>query len=681
MSARRPTDGGLPERMNGMEKMITNIRAVIAHPARRRLWLTAGSGGLIAMGLLARYGFGMIDQSAALMVAAAVLAGSDIAVRAWRALRVKHLGIELLVTVAAVAAVTFLFMLGAWLEMRTMGRTRGALKELLSAAPVTAVVLREGAPVEVAAHEVRPGETVLVKAGQRIPVDGEVTDGAAAVSEAAITGEPIPAEKAAGSRVHAGTIAENGLLRIRATGVGADTTLARIIQRVEEAQEEKAPTQRMIERLAQWYTPAIIGLAVLAFLVTWDIRLALTLLVVGCPGALVISTPVSIVAGIGRAARSGILIKGGQHLENAGRIDTLALDKTGTLTEGRPRLATVVALGAPHDRAAGAGRWSAAEAEVLRLAAIAEAGSDHPLGRPIVEAGRALGAVPTPEELDEHAGMGIRARHDGREIVAGSRRLFDKLGIALRDEGERALQALLDEGRTPVLLALDGRLVGLLGLADMPRAGAAAAIARLREVGIRRVVMLTGDQPRAAEAIAREVGIDEVHAGLMPEDKLARIRAMRAGGAHVAMVGDGINDAPALAAADTSIAMGTAGSDVAIETADIALLKDDLGKIPEAMAISRATLGNMRQNLVIALVTVVGLLAGVFSGHVHMAGGMLVHQLSVLIVIANGMRLLRVPAAAGSAAGRRGPRPAAARTAAALPGGRDERRRRPSPVV
>ncbi|HET9067870.1 MAG TPA: cation-translocating P-type ATPase, partial [Amaricoccus sp.] len=439
---------------------------------------------------------------------------------------------------------------------------------------------------------------------------------------------------------------------IRATNVGADTTLARIIQRVEEAQEEKAPSQRMIERFAQWYTPAIIGLAVVAFAFTRDIRLALTLLVVGCPGALVISTPVSIVAGIGRAARSGILIKGGQHLESAGRIDTLALDKTGTLTEGKPRLATVIALA------------GTAEAELLRLAAGAEAGSDHPLGRPIVEAGRKQGPLPAPETLTEHAGMGLSARIEGREIAAGNRRLLETLGIPLGTEGEAGLARLLAAGQTPILVAADRRLIGLLGMSDMAREGAAEAIARLRGIGIGRVVMLTGDQHGAAEAIAREVGIDEVHAGLMPEDKLALIRRMKADGAHVAMVGDGINDAPALAAADTSIAMGAAGSDIAIETADIALLNDDLGKIPEAMAISRATLRNMRQNLVIALATVAGLLAGVFSGDIHMAGGMLVHQLSVLIVIANGMRLLRVPKAARPAAVRREtPEPPAMATA------------------
>ena len=302
--------------------MLTPFLTILSQPASRRKWLTIISGTLIVLGLIALYGFGLRGLWAASMLTAAFVAGSDIAWRAVQALRIRHFSIELLVTVAAIgalfigeywesAAVTFLFSFGAWLEARTLRQTRGALADLLKAAPEVATVIRDGQPVEIAAGAVQPGETVLVRAGNRIPVDGEVTEGNAAVSEAAITGEPIPAEKAPGSHVHAGTIAENGVLRIRATGIGADTTLARIIRRVEEAQEERAPSQRMIERFAQWYTPGIMVLALGAWAVTQDIRLALTLLVVACPGALVISTPVSIVAGIGRAARSGILIKGG----------------------------------------------------------------------------------------------------------------------------------------------------------------------------------------------------------------------------------------------------------------------------------------------------------------------------------------------------------------------------------
>ncbi|HLS67747.1 MAG TPA: cation-translocating P-type ATPase [Kiloniellales bacterium] len=607
------------------------------------MWITFGSAGLIVLALISNYLLNWNAGWVSFMVLAWLLAGHDIAIRAWQALRVRHLSIELLVTVAAAgaivigeyweaAAVTFLFMLGAWLEGRTMRHTRGALKQLLDAAPSMATVLRDGEAVEVPAGAVKLEETVLVKAGQRIPVDGEVIEGSAAVNEAAISGEPIPAEKAPGARVHAGTLAENGLLQIRATGVGADTTLAKIIHRVEEAQEEKAPAQRMIEQFARWYTPAIFGLAIVAFAFTNDIRLALTLLVVGCPGALVISTPVSIVAGIGRAARAGILIKGGQHLENAGRITALALDKTGTLTEGKPRLAEVIALD------------GAAEEDVLRWAAIAEVGSDHPLGRPIIEAAQQAGPVPTPDQLEEVAGMGLAVQHEGRQIAAGNRRLMERIGADFDQAAEAALRGLLERGNTPVLVALDGKVVGILGLLDMPRPSARPMIERLHEAGIERVVMLTGDQPQAARAIAAEVGIDEVHGGLMPDDKLEHIRAMQKEGLHVAMIGDGINDAPALAASDTSIAMGAAGSDVAIETADIALMTDDLGKVNEAIEVAKATLRNMRQNLVIALVTVAGLLFGVFAGEVHMAGGMLIHQLSVLVVILNGMRLMRRPA-------------------------------------
>ncbi|MCL4676381.1 MAG: cation-translocating P-type ATPase, partial [Pararhodobacter sp.] len=579
-----------------------------------------------------------------LMTLAAVFAGYDIALRAWASLRLRQLSIELLVIVAAIgalfidnhwesAAVTFLFMLGAWLETRTMSRTRGALKALIDAAPVTATVVRDGETLTVAAHEVQLGETVLVRAGERLPVDGEVIEGTAAVNEASITGEPIPAEKAAGSRVFAGTLAENGLLHLRATGVGSDTTLARIISRVEEAQEAKAPAQRMIESFGRWYTPAVFVLAIVSYLVSRNVELALTLLVVSCPGALVISTPVSVVAGIGRAARAGILIKGGEHLENAGRITTLALDKTGTLTEGQPRLAEVMALSGAN------------EADVLRWAAIAETGSSHPLGRPIIEAARRQGPLPPADTLEEIAGMGLIARHDGHQIAVGSHRLFDHLEIAFTAEAKAGIARLHGLGHTVVIVARNGEVVGLLGLADMPRASAKPMIARLHALGVTRVVMLTGDQRPAAEAIAKAVGVDEVHAAMMPDDKLARIRAMRAEGQRVAMVGDGINDAPALAAADISIAMGASGSDIAIETADIALMTDDLGKIAEAMEISRATLRNMRQNLVIAVLTVFGLLIGVYTGSIHMAGGMLVHQLSVLIVILNGMRLLRVPKA------------------------------------
>jgi Cd2+/Zn2+-exporting ATPase len=425
---------------------------------------------------------------------------------------------------------------------------------------------------------------------------------------------------------------------------------------VEEAQEEKAPTQRFIERFARWYTPAIIALSGVAFLLTGDLELALTLLVIGCPGALVISTPVSVVAGIGRAAKRGILIKGGEYLENAGKITALALDKTGTLTQGKPRLTDIIALqpapvlarelfNSPILVAVNgpvSGLWTEAQQEVLRWAAIAEAGSEHPLARPIVrEAEALLDYLPQAKTFTSYTGRGIQATFQGHVIGVGTQELMAELGVPLGPAAIAQLVGLKSEGKTAVLVALDGLVLGILGIADTLRTDASAMVQQLKAIDLKQIVMLTGDDRRTAQAIAAEAGVTEVYAELLPEDKLAVIRRLQAEGHVIAMIGDGINDAPALAAADIGIAMGAAGTDVAIETADIALMADDLMKIPEAIALSKATLRNIRQNVLIALITVTGLLAGVLLGEVHMAAGMFIHELSVLIVILNGMRLLR----------------------------------------
>ena len=677
------------------------MKHLFSTPRARRQTITVVSGVLILLALAAGLA-GLPAVRYGLMVAAALIAGSDIALRAWRSLRQRHVSIELLVTIAAAgalligevweaAAVTFLFMLGAYLEARTMARTRRALQELLAVAPSTAIVLRDGQQVEVAAHRVQTGETVLVKPGARIAVDGEVGHGRATVDESAITGESMPVEKSAGDAVYAGTINQNGLLHVQATGVGADTTLARIIRRVEEAQEAKAPTQQFIERFARWYTPAIIGLSAAAYLLSGDVRLALTLLVIGCPGALVISTPVSVVAGIGRAAQRGILIQGGQFLEQAGNISAIALDKTGTLTANKPRLTDVIALqpqmvpaGAPTAvataagdapagngqaaadawnpqqrelirRAAVAESWTPRQRKLIRWATIAESGSEHPLAAPILAAASALDVEQQDVDFDNvdidnvdidnvdfdaYTGRGVRAIYDGHSIVVGSPALLAELNIPVPPHAAAHLQQHSDAGKNAVLEAVDGLTQGILGIADTLRPDAAGVVRRLQQSGL-HVAMLTGDNERTARAIAREAGIDDVRAGLMPEDKLNAIHDLQRRGHVVAMVGDGINDAPALAAADVGMAMGAAGTDVAIETADIALMADDLRKIPEAVRLSHATLRNIRQNVAIALLTVGGLLTGVLLGEVHMAGGMFVHELSVLVVIVNGMRLLR----------------------------------------
>ena len=574
------------------------------------------------------------------MITAAVIAGWDIAVRAISSLRNRHISIELLVTIATVgalvigeyweaAAVTFLFILGAYLEARTISQTREVLQGLLDLVPTTAIVMREGRQVEVLPHEVLIGEAVLIKPGTKIAVDGEVVDGRSAVDESAITGEPMPEQKTAGTQVYAGTVNQDGLLKVSATGVGADTTLARIIRRVEEAQEEKAPTQRFIERFSKWYTPFIIGLSVVAYFVTRNIELALTLLVIGCPGALVISTPVSVVAGIGRAAKNGILIKGGEYLENAGKISALALDKTGTLTQGKPELTDVTALNG-DDRD-----------QILGWAAIAEAGSEHPLARAIMKAAEELGEITPAEKFDTCTGRGVLASINGNQIGVGSKELMVKLGVTVSPEANKALDDLKSTGKTTVLVSHNATAVGVLGIADTIRKDASEMIQRLEDVDLKKVVMLTGDDRITAQAIAAEAGIIDIQAELLPDDKLQAIRALQAEGHVVAMVGDGINDAPALAAADIGIAMGAAGTDIAIETADIALMSDDLMKLPEAVRLSKATLGNIRQNVVIALVTVAGLLLGVILGEVHMSGGMLIHEASVLVVILNGMRLMK----------------------------------------
>jgi len=610
------------------------------NPKYRHQFLVLSSGILILLAL----GTGKILNAQSwrdgLMITAAVIAGWDIAVRAISSLRNRHISIELRVTIATVgalvigeyweaAAVTFLFILGAYLEARTISQTREVLQGLLDLVPTTAIVMREGRQVEVLPHEVLIGEAVLIKPGTKIAVDGEVVDGRSAVDESAITGEPMPEQKTAGTQVYAGTVNQDGLLKVSATGVGADTTLARIIRRVEEAQEEKAPTQRFIERFSKWYTPFIIGLSVVAYFVTRDIELALTLLVIGCPGALVISTPVSVVAGIGRAAKSGILIKGGEYLENAGKISALALDKTGTLTQGKPELTDVIALNG-DDRD-----------QILRWAAIAEAGSEHPLARAIMKAAEELGEITPAEKFDTCTGRGVLASINGNQIGVGSKELMVKLGVTVSPEANKALDDLKSTGKTTVLVSHNATAVGVLGIADTIRKDASEMIQRLEDVGLKKVVMLTGDDRITAQAIAAEAGIIDIQAELLPDDKLQAIRALQAEGHVVAMVGDGINDAPALAAADIGIAMGAAGTDIAIETADIALMSDDLMKLPEAVRLSKATLGNIRQNVVIALVTVAGLLLGVILGEVHMSGGMLIHEASVLVVILNGMRLMK----------------------------------------
>ncbi|MCZ4539386.1 MULTISPECIES: heavy metal translocating P-type ATPase [Dietzia] len=608
-----------------------------------KTWGVVAASGLL---IVASWLVGRLTSADAvadgLMIIAALVAGYRIAVSAVQALRIRMISIDLLVVVAAVgamfidnywesAAVTFLFALGKALEKATLNRTRRALSDLVDSAPETATILRDGEPETVEVWELEPGDLVLVRNGEQVPVDGRVLSGNGGVDEATITGESVPAEKSEGSEVFAGTWLRSGVLRIEAVGIGADTTLARIVHRVEDAQDDKARTQTFMERFSTWYTPAVMISALVVALIPWslvatmgNIELALTLLVIGCPGALVISIPVSIVAGIGRSAKDGVLIKGGEYLESAARVDAVVVDKTGTLTNGRPVLTDVDVLDDDYSRE-----------DVLRLAARAETASEHPLAEAIISGAREAGLeIDLVEAAEPVAGKGIRAEVDGRVVAVGSADLLDH-----RPDNARILE-LNDQGRTAMFVGVDGRAVGIVTVADTIRDDAPAAVRALHDAGI-RVVMATGDAQRVARNVGAELGVDEIRAELMPEDKVEIVRELQSRGHTVAMVGDGVNDTPALALADIGVAMGAAGSPAAIETADIALMADRLPRLPYALSLAKRTVRTMRLNIAIALVTVAALLAGLFLGGVTMSIGMLVHEVSVLAVIAIAMLLLR----------------------------------------
>ena len=602
-----------------------------------KLIVTVISGALLVLAFTAGH-LEYYQLSSALWILATVIGGFGIAKSAVIQLRYKVLGIQALVTIASIGAiligeyweaavVIFLFTFGGYLEALTLDRTRNALRSLMSLAPTTAAVRRNGEIVIVDPQEVKPGEVVVVRPGEKIPVDGTVVKGEAQVNQASITGESVPVSKSPGEQVFSGTVNEVGLMEIETKRTGEDTTLARIISLVEEAQEQRAPTQQLIERFSKYYTPAIIVLAIGIFLLTRDPLIALTLLVISCPGALVISTPIAVVSGIGNAAGHGVLIKGGAHLERAGRINIVAMDKTGTLTKGELEVVNVRAF-----------KGTAYEA-VLK-AAVAEKMSEHHLGRAVLKKVPPEVAIPDPEDFKVLPGRGVIARHGGRNLTVGNRRLLAETGFDLSPGTEAYVREEEERGSTAVFLIEDGELIAVISLSDTVREEAKDLIARLKRAGVKKVVMLTGDNERTARAIAGRLGIDEYRAELLPENKVDAIKELKKQGV-VAMVGDGINDAPAMAAADIGIAMGAAGTDVAIETADIALMSDRLDRIAYTIGLSRKTLGIIMQNTAFSLLVVLLLVAGVLFKVVVLASGMFIHEASIFIVILNGMRLLR----------------------------------------
>jgi Cd2+/Zn2+-exporting ATPase len=534
------------------------------------------------------------------------------------------------------AVVVFLFSVAQWLESQSIDRARAAIRTLLDLAPIEARIEDHGIERLVPLDRVLPGQMMHVRPGERFALDGTVRDGRSDVNQAPITGESVPVEKAPGDEVFAGTINGHGALVVAVTRRRDDTTLARIIHLVEQAQAERAPVQQFIDRFAAWYTPAVVAIAVAVGAVpilaggdpnTWVYR-ALVVLVVACPCALVISTPVSMVSALAGAARHGVLIKGGAAIERLASIATVAFDKTGTLTRGEVTVGTT-------DPSPGIG-----ESALLAAAASVEQQSEHPIAQAIVREARARG-LDFARATDVRAlpGLGVQGRVDGVVVRCAAPRYFRDTQTLDAALGARVLH-MTAAGMSPVIVIRDERVLGLIGVADRERDSARAMVADLRRHGIGRVAMLTGDNSSSARAVGDRVGVDEVHAELMPADKVSAIGALRAAG-RIAMVGDGINDAPALAAADVGIVMGAMGSDAAIETADIALMTDDLSKIPYAIRLSRATIQNVHLNVVIALGLKLAFVAAAAAGVATLWMAVLADTGASVIVLANALRLRR----------------------------------------
>jgi Cd2+/Zn2+-exporting ATPase len=531
---------------------------------------------------------------------------------------------------SAAAVVAVLLLLGGMLEEFVSARAGHALDALSKLLPDRVTVRREGEDRVVPLEEVRGGDLVLIRSGDRIPVDGIVELGTASVNQSAITGESLPVEKQAGDLVYAGTLNEVGALEVRASRVGTETTLGQIRRMVEEAQEQKAPIERILNRYARCYTPAALLLGALVWWWSGDILRAITILIVFCPCVMVLATPTALVASIGNAALRGSLVKKGATIEAMEKVTAVVFDKTGTLTFGQPALTTIQPLG------------QIAENDLLRLAAIAEKLSEHPLGKAVVQAAseREL-TIPDPEAFTVLPGLGIRARIEDGEVVIGRPRLLCEQGIPVDVDVLARAKHLAAIGRTVMLVARAGQIEGLLVLEDTLRPQASSVIRRLGKLGI-RTVLVTGDNMATAERIAAALGISEVHAEVLPAQKVEIVKQLQASGFHVAFVGDGVNDGPALATANVGVAMGLGGTDVAIETAEIALLSDDLTKLPHLLSLSRQAMRAIKQNLIFSL-SVLAIAVGLaIPGILAPVTGALLHELSSIPVIANSARLIGI---------------------------------------
>ena len=614
----------------------------------RELLFSLFSGLLVLVGWLGATFFGFpAPLSIGLYIAAYIFGGWDVSQHAWHAIRERHFDTDLLMVMAALGAaflgefaegalLLFLFSLGHALEERALDRARAAVRALADLAPKTALVRRNGKEQEIPVEVLELNDLVIVRPGVRIPVDGVIRVGASGVDQASVTGESLPVDKAPGDMVFAGTVNGEGALEVSVTRLAKDSTLSRVMKMVEEAQAQKSPTQQTVEKFERVFVPGVLALTALVIIVPplfgfpfHDSFLrAMTLLVAASPCALALGTPASILAGVAQAARNGVLVKGGAHLENLGRLKAIAFDKTGTITHGQPEVTDVIAFGCES-------------ADVLSLAAGMEARSAHPLARAVLRAAQ-TGGTPAAvmETVESLTGYGLRAVLGEKIYWLGNQKLMDANAISLTPAMLEQAAALQASGKTLMWLAENQTPLGLIALSDTLRPEASAAMRDLKNAGVAHTIMLTGDNARSAQAIAAQVGLTEFRADLLPEDKLTIIRELVQQHGQVAMIGDGVNDAPALANATVGIAMGGAGTDVALETADVALMGDDLSKLSFAVGLGRATRNIIVQNLFISLGVIALLVIASLTGIVSIGLAVVFHEGSTLVVVANALRLL-----------------------------------------
>lgn len=602
--------------------------------------ITLLSAILIVTAYLSKWTAGSIEVYTAALIVASIIGMLPIAIQAYQALIVKVVSIDVLVTIAVIGAfiiqnyeesaiVTFLFLFGAYLEQRTLRKTRSAIKELTEMAPESALKMMPHGDFElVDVDDVDEGDLLLVKTGAKVPVDGTVVSGEGYINEASITGESLPVVKAKGSKVFAGTILENGTIQILTDRVGEDTTFGKIIELVEEAQDSKSEAERFIDRFSKYYTPIVLLLAFAVWIFTQSVELAITILVLGCPGALVIGVPVSNVAGIGNGAKNGVLLKGSEVITDFSKVHTMVFDKTGTLTIGNPSVSETIYYNDNNSD------------EVLGYLSSIERESSHPLAKAVIEE---IGdtTISVVENTEVVKGGGIVAYVNGNRMAIGNVALMENENVELSDKALKDIERLSSAGNSLVLTAMNGELQLLMGVRDQIRPGVREDLLRLKRMGVKDLVMLSGDNQGTVDVVGKEIGLTKAFGNMLPEDKSAYIKKLKDEGKIVAFVGDGVNDSPSLALADIGIAMGS-GTDVAIETSSVVLMNSDFGHLTHALGLTKATARNMKQNVVIAVGVVLVLFAGLlFSKWVNMSVGMLVHELSILVVILNGMRLLR----------------------------------------